>query len=303
MLCALVSAKPDVGEVTTSAAALALGSSRPVVLLDADMRGSSLRHGLLQHVRSPQGQALDGNTGLHCLPRADWAREADETLAPAVDRHLWPLDGSDSRFVLPGLTSPQQAASLGQMWPALISVLQLVDQQHGFDVVADGGQVVVDRGRLHPVLTPTMLLHQADAVLLVVRTTQASVALAQPAVQVLREELTDSGSGASALGLLVVDEGQYDPREVAEALEVPLRVHLPVEERAVTYLREGGRPPRGFAQSKMLRHARSYGDQLREEANRRRLHLQLDAARALSPQVAGVAQRLAQQRSGVSGRG
>ncbi|MGI5346600.1 hypothetical protein ACQEU8_00025 [Streptomyces sp. CA-250714] len=85
-----------------------------------------------------------------------------------MDENLWPLDGSDSRVVLPGLTSPAQAPSLAHTWPELINVMQLSDQQHGFDVLADCGRLVVDRGRLHAELNPVQVLQQADVVLLVV---------------------------------------------------------------------------------------------------------------------------------------
>ncbi|MGI5350223.1 hypothetical protein ACQEU8_18865 [Streptomyces sp. CA-250714] len=167
MLTALVSAKSD--GVTTSATAMALASSRPVLLAELDLSGGTLRHGLLRHAPSGEGRVLDGRIGLHRLPRADWARGESESLAPAVDENLWPLDGSDSRVVLPGLTSPAQAPSLAHTWPELINVMQLSDQQqHGFDVLADCGRLVVDRGRLHAELNPVQVLQQADVVLLVV---------------------------------------------------------------------------------------------------------------------------------------
>lgn len=294
MLTALVSAKSD--GVTTSATAMALASSRPVLLAELDLSGGTLRHGLLQHSGPGSGRVLDGQVGLHRLPRADWARQNEsDSLAPAVDKNLWPLDGSDSRVVLPGLTSPQQAASLGHTWPELINVFQLADQHHGFDVLADCGRLIADRGRLHPALNPVQVLHQADTVLLVVRSTEASVALAQPAIQVLRQELAEA-NGDSALGLLVVEEGAHAATEVAEALQVPLLAVLPFEPGAAAYATAGGRPPRGFAHSRLMRSARSYGDQVREGAHRRRLHIRMGAAQALSPQVASVALRVAQQR-------
>ncbi|MGI5346601.1 hypothetical protein ACQEU8_00030 [Streptomyces sp. CA-250714] len=71
---------------------------------------------------------------------------------------------------------------------------------------------------------------------------------------------------------------------------------LPFEPREADYVTAGGHPPRGFIRSKLMRAARSYGDQVREHAHRRRLHIRMGAAQAMSPQVASVAQRVAAQR-------
>ncbi|MER5696023.1 hypothetical protein ACFWD7_46880 [Streptomyces mirabilis] len=296
-LIALVSAKSD--GVTTSAGALALAGRRPVLLAELDMAGGTLRHGLLRDVpRGPHRERLDGTVGLHRLPQAHWERAgAEGDFTPQVARHLWPMDDSDWRVALPGLIDPRQAASLASTWPTLLNVLQLTDQQLGWDVLVDGGRIVLEGGRLHPVLTAAPVLREADLVLLVVRMTEASQALAYPMVQALNRELAGQGTGTRALGLLVLGDA-YRPDDVSRALEAPVLASLPWDEAAAAYLRSGGRMPRGVSRSRLLRAAREAMGPLREHADRRRLHLQMKAVQAATPEVARIVQQLAQRGTG-----
>ncbi|MCW8101677.1 hypothetical protein [Streptomyces tauricus] len=293
-LIALVSAKSD--GATTSAAALALASRRPVLLAELDMAGGTLRHGLLRDVtRGEHRERLDGSVGLHRLPQADWERvSVEQDFTPQVAQHLWPLDDSDYRTALPGLIDPRQAASLASTWPTLLNVLQLTDQQLGWDVLVDGGRMVLDGGRLHPVLSPAPVLRAADLVLLVVRMTEESQALAYPMVRALQDDLAAQGAGARALGLLVLGEG-YRPADVARGLEAPVMATLPWEEPAAVYLRTGGRMPRGVTRSQLMRSARDIMGPLREHADRRRLHLQMRSVQAANPAVERIVQQLAQR--------
>ncbi|MBQ0850257.1 hypothetical protein J8N05_18875 [Streptomyces sp. BH-SS-21] len=293
-LIVLVSAKSD--GATTSAAALALASRRPVLFAELDMAGGSLRHGLLRDVtRGEHGERLDGTIGLHRLPQADWERaSAEQDFAPHVAQHLWPLDDSDYRTALPGLTDPRQAASLTSTWPTLLNVLQLTDQQLGWDVLVDGGRIVLDGGHLHPVLTPAPVLREADLVLLVVRTTEASQALAHPMVRALQDDLAAQGTSARALGLLVLGEG-YRPGDVTRGLEAPVLAALPWDEAAAAWLRTGGRIPRGVTRSRLMRAARDAMEPLREYADRRRLHLQMRQVQAANPAVQQIVHQLGQR--------
>ncbi|MGW0825226.1 hypothetical protein [Streptomyces sp. NPDC002845] len=291
-LIALVSAKSD--GVTTAAAALALASRRPVLLAELDMAGGTLRHGLLRDVTRGE-QRLDGHIGLHRLPQADWERtSAEQDFTPQVAWQLWPMDDSDYRVALPGLIDPRQAASLTSTWPTLLNVLQLTDQQLGWDVLVDGGRMVLEGGRLHPVLTPAPVLREADLVLLVVRMTEESQALAYPMVRALQIDLAAQGAGARALGLLVLGEG-YRPDEVSRALEAPVLATLPWDETAAAYLRTGGRMPRGVTRSRLMRAARDTMVPLREHADRRRLHLQMRQVQAANPAVERIVAQLGQR--------
>ncbi|MEU9286432.1 hypothetical protein AB0D57_17350 [Streptomyces sp. NPDC048275] len=289
-----MSAKSD--GATTAAAALALASRRPVLLAELDMAGGTLRHGLLRDVaRGEHRERLDGNIGLHRLPQADWERaSADQDFTPQVAQHLWPMDDSDYRTALPGLIDPRQAASLTSTWPTLLNVLQLTDQQLGWDVLVDGGRIVLDGGHLHPVLTPAPVLREADLVLLVVRMTEESQALAYPMVRALQNDLAAQGAGARALGLLVLGEG-YRPDDVARGLEAPVLATLPWDESAAAYLRTGGRMPRGVTRSRLMRAARDTMVPLREHADRRRLHLQMRQVQAANPAVQRIVHQLGQR--------
>ncbi|MGW4984093.1 hypothetical protein [Streptomyces mirabilis] len=289
-MIALVSAKSD--GVTTSACAMALSSSRPVLFAELDMAGGSLRHRLLRDVRRGQ-EALSGNIGLHKLPQADWQRSSPEQdMTPQVSQHLWPMDDSDYRVALPGLTDPRQAASMASVWPTLVNVLQMTDQQLKWDVIVDGGRMVLDGGRLHPVLTPAPVLHQADVVLLAVRTTEEAQALAYPMVRALQAELEAHASGSRALGLLLLGD-EYQPAEVSRLLEAPVLAQLPWDEPAAAYLGRGGPMPRGVSRSRLMRAARDVMGPLRQHADRRQLHRQM-RTQAASPAVARIMQQLQQ---------
>ncbi|WP_406834852.1 hypothetical protein ACICHK_00295 [Streptomyces sp. AHU1] len=297
-LIALVSATS--GAVTTAAAALALASRRPVLLAELDMAGGSLRHGLLRDVpRGPHREPLDGRIGIHRLPQAQWEQAgADGEFTPQMAEHLWPLDDSDYRVALPGLTDPRQAASLAGIWPTLLNMLQLTDQQLRWDVVVDGGRVAWEGGRLHPVLTPAPVLREADLVLLVVRADEeAQQALAYPAVQALQQELTGHSRGIHPLGLLLVGDG-YRGAEVARALGAPVLAALPWDPAAAGYLRCGGRMPRAVGRSRLLRAARDAMGPLREHADRRRLMLQMRGAVPATAGVARVVEQLARRGGG-----
>jgi hypothetical protein len=294
-MIALVSAKSD--GVTTSACSMALQSSRPVLLAELDMAGGSLRHRLLRNVQRGEHEVLTGHVGLHKLPEAGWQLAGpDQDFTPAVSAHLWPLDDSEYRVVLPGLTDPRQAASMASIWPTLVNVLQLTDQQLKWDVLVDGGRMVLEGGRLHPVLTPAPVLHRADVVLLVVRMDEAvqdAQSLAYPMVQALRAELEANASGSRSLGLLLVGGEEYRREDVARDLEVPVLARLPWDAAAAAYVAHGGRMPRGVQRSRLMRAARDVMGPLRQHADRMQLHRQMRVP-AASPAVARIIQQLQQ---------
>ncbi|MFE9007377.1 MinD/ParA family protein [Streptomyces sp. NPDC007875] len=288
---ALVSATSD--GVTTSALALALASPRPTLLAECDLSGGSIRSGYLYDSPLHAHHPLDSSVGLHTLAQADWARaNPEETLAPAFDANLRQLDSSQRRYLLPGITDPRQAASLASTWPTLAELLQVTAQQAGYDVIVDAGRLVVENGRVHPVLAPAALLHQADLVLLVVRARRTSVVPAQPMLEVLRAELAAAGTGPDGLGLLVVTQGGHSTADVSRALQTPVMAQLSWDERTAGYLEGERARPRGLDRTPLMRDARTAARNLREWAQRRRLHLQLADAQARHPAVAGVLQRL-----------
>lgn len=275
--------------VTTAALALTMASARPSLLAECDPAGGTIRAGLLQ------GQTSAGY-GLYHLASAE--RIGPVELANAFASHLWPLDGATGqRKVLPGLTDPAQAAALGRTWPALADVLHVMAESAGHDVFVDAGRLALDAGRLHPTLTPAPLLYKADLVLIAVRGTEQSLTLARHLIRPLRTELEERGTGADALGLLLIEDGPFRSHQVAEALEAPVLASLPWDVDTAAYLTAGGKPPRGFARSPLLRYARTATEQFGALAARRRLQQQYPAPPA-HPQLAGVLDRLAQRGGG-----
>ncbi|MDX3540025.1 hypothetical protein PV721_38125 [Streptomyces sp. MB09-01] len=300
---ALVSAKSS--GVTTSALAMALSSTRPSLLAECDPAGGTLRAGFFQ-------AQITAGTGLYHLAVAE--RAGEDALARAFADHLVRLDASGNRQVLPGLTDPAQAPALERSWPALAQVMRVLSDEGGYDVIIDAGRLALESGRLHSTLTPAPLLHGADLVLLVVRATDQALALARHMTEPLRNELTDRGNGASALGVLLIENGPRRAHEVSEALRLPVMAALPWEPDTAAYLAGTGSAPRKLHKSALLGAARTALGHLQAAASRRALHQQYpptpsaptpsaptpSALAALpaqaTPQVAGVLQRLGKGR-------
>lgn len=280
---ALVSAKSC--GVTTAALALTLASKRPSLLAECDPAGGTVRAGFLQG-------DVGAGVGLYHLAAAE--RTGSDALAQAFALHLWTMDEAGHRKLLPGLTDPVQAAALSRTWPALSEVMHVLADDAGYDVFIDAGRLALESGRLHPTLTPTPLLHQADLVLLVVRGTEQSLTLARHLIDPLRTELAERGTGSDALGLLLVEDGPYRSHQVAEALQCPVLAALPFDPGTAAYFTNGGRPPRGYGRSPLLRHARTATEHLEAAASRRHIQHRYPA-RAVSPQLAGVLQRLSER--------
>lgn len=278
---ALVSAKSC--GVTTSALALTLASKRPSLLAECDPAGGTLRAGFLQ------GE-VNAGLGLYHLAAAE--RTGSEALANAFASHLWSLDEAGHRKLLPGLTDPGQAGALSRTWTALGEVLHVMAEEAGHHVFVDAGRIALESGRLHTTLTPAPLLHQADLVLLVVRGTEQSLTLARHIIEPLRTELTERGSGMDALGLLLIEEGEARAHQAADALKTPVVAALPFDPSTAGFYTNGGRPPRGYARSALLRHARTATEQLEAAASRRRIQQQYPP-REGSVQITGMLQRLA----------
>jgi hypothetical protein len=256
---ALVSGKS--AGVTCSALALTLASPKPSLLVEADPAGGTIRAGYL----SGEGSAA---TGLHRLAAAD----RQGTLAREFSQHFVSLDrdSTGQRLLLPGLTDPTQAAALSRTWEPISRLLNVMDQT-GHDVFIDAGRIVTEsETRLSTTRYPTPLLHRADAVLMVVRTTQASIAAAAPAVRVLREELGHHGTGSDALGLLLIEEGPFNSSQVQQHLQTPFFGTLAWDADSADVLTHGAykKMPRT-----LLRSARIAHHSINEVVNRRRVQL------------------------------
>ncbi|MFE2302649.1 hypothetical protein ACFXAW_31190 [Streptomyces sp. NPDC059445] len=245
--------------VTTSALALLLGwplePGRRMILAECDPDGGAVLHGLLQGT-------LGDRYGLPNLSVA--ARKGE--FGEAFWRQLIDLNGEDGprdsapdRLLLPGITDPAQAASLGSVWKALSQMFRGIEADHGHDVLLDLGR----RGAFGP---SAVLADRADAVIVVVRNTLRCLQSAQARVRQLDERVGD-------VGLLVIDEGTYPAGEVQRVLQVPVVATLPYAPKDARVLSDGDEQPRRFTRSKLMKTARTAGALLVQRAAVRRARL------------------------------
>lgn len=240
MFIALCSAKGAPG-VTTSGLALALSWPQPVVLAELDPAGGDILAGY--------GRGELSAAGLTDLEVA--ARRGG--MSRQLDAQLLRLDAECRARLLPGLADPASARHVD--WDRLAAVLASVE---------DGAvDVLADCGRLRAEHFPDPVVHRAAAVVLITGSTLRAVRAATHAITDLRE-----GDGRPGmLATLVVGPGEpYSEREIREALDVPVIGSLPRDGRAAAVLSDGAPAGRLFAQSPLLRAARTVASRLVESA-------------------------------------
>lgn len=223
-LIVLTSASGSPG-VTTSALGLALGWSRPALLVEADPTGgSSIAAGYLRGAVVPPEAMID-------LALAQQADGVLETLPQVCQA----LPGSTTKWV-PGTRSHEQARTLLSLWDPLTAALRSLE--------ATGQDVIVDAGRLGLFGSPEPLVDGADLTLLVTRTDMVSLSGARSWAETLRERFARSG-GAASLGVLLVGEGQpFRAREVARVLQIPVVTTVAWDPTAAAVLANGAEPPK-----------------------------------------------------------
>ncbi|MEW1648379.1 hypothetical protein [Streptomyces sp. NPDC091219] len=251
--------------VTTTALALLLSwplePGRKMILAECDPDGGAVLHGLLQGT-------LGDRYGLRNLSVA--ARKGE--FGDAFWRQLIALNGKDGRdskggqvesprerLLLPGLTDPAQAASLGSVWKGLASMFRGIETDYGHDVL-------IDLGRSGAFGRSGVLAEQADAVIVVVRNTLRSLQAAQARVAALEDHIGD-------VGLLVIDEGPYPAGEIQRVLQVPVVATLPYAPQDARVLSDGAEQPRRFTTSPLMKAARTSGALLVQRAAVRRARL------------------------------
>ncbi len=246
MLIALCSGKGAPG-VTTTALALALGWPQPVVVAELDAAGGAVLAGY-------------GRGELTAPGVADLALAARHGgLAEQLEAHLLRLDEAGRVRLLPGLSDPVSARRID--WARLAAALAALDQDwaagHGVDVLADCGRL----GTEH---FPAAAVDRAAVTVVVTGSTLRAVHGATHAVTTLRT-LTERGPGA--LGVVVVGPGEpYGAAEIEQALGVPVLGTVPRDPRSAAVLSDGAPAGRLFAQSGLMRAARTTALRLREVA-------------------------------------
>lgn len=245
--------------VTTSALALLLswplGPGRRMILAECDPDGGAVLHGLLQGT-------LGDRYGLRNLSVAARKNEFSD----AFWRQLIDLSGEDGkkdsprdRLLLPGITDPVQAASLGSVWKILGQMFRGIDAQTNHDVLIDLGR----RGASGP---SGILAEQADAVFVVVRNTMRGLQAAQGRVRTLEEQVGD-------VSVLMINEGPYPAGEVQRVLQVPVVATLPYAPKDARVLSDGAEQPRHFTKSPLMKAARTATTLLIQRAAMRRARL------------------------------
>lgn len=245
--------------VTTSALALLLSwpldPGRRMILAECDPDGGAVLHGLLQG-------SLGDRYGLRNLSVAARKNEFSD----AFWRQLIDLSSEDGkqesprdRLLLPGLTDPAQAASLGSVWKILAQMFRGIDAQTQHDVLIDLGR----RGGSGP---SGVLAEQADAVFVVVRNTLRCLQAAEGRVRTLEERVGD-------VGVLMIDEGPYPAGEVQRVLQVPVVATLPYAPKDARVLSDGAEQPRHFTKSSLMKAARTASSVLVQRVALRRARL------------------------------
>ncbi|WP_234444200.1 MULTISPECIES: MinD/ParA family ATP-binding protein [Streptomyces] len=276
--------------VTVSSLALALSGPRRTLLAECRPLGGSIRTGFRQ------GLEWGGEVGLAHLADADRAGD----LAGAFETHLRPLDAQGHRLILPGLTDPLQAPALARTWEPLLTLFQAMDREAGYDVVIDGGPVLLEPGGVHAAFCPVPLLQGADVVVLVARNTRTSIAQSLAVARGLREELSARGSGV--LRLLLIEEGRLASGEIAQRLRIPVLGALPWDPVAGALFTHGSDRPPKLAKLPLMEAAQHLWEALGVLERDRTMGLSAPPVPVRAPGAAGVLKRLS-EKVGVSGRG
>ncbi|MDO5682647.1 MAG: hypothetical protein Q4G46_07455, partial [Propionibacteriaceae bacterium] len=206
--------------------------------------------------------------GLTALARVHRERR---TIADEIRMHCLPLgpQQEDRRVFLPGFTHPGSAALFGPVWPDLVTALgQLRDA---------GATVIVDAGRLGEGL-PAPLVAEADAVLIVTRTSLRALAgmrLHLPHVQ----QRVDSLASGTQLGLLLVGQGEpYGAKEIARQFQTRVWATVANQARAARVWSDGVAEGRGFAHGPLVRSVRAAAVAIEQHVTRPELALQTHLA-------------------------
>ncbi|MFJ3714115.1 MULTISPECIES: hypothetical protein [unclassified Streptomyces] len=262
--------------VSTTALALLLSwplpPGRKVLLSECDPDGGAVLFGTLQGtlgdrygMRNLSVAARKGE-----LPEAFWRQLVDMT-----------SDGGKGgeprrdRLVLPGVTDPLQSASLAPAWEQFADLFRGIDVHptHGHDVLIDLGR----RGAFGP---SAVLAHKADVLVVVARSTMASLHSAKARIDALEEQVGN-------VGVLLIDEGPYESGEVERVLHVPVLARIPFRPAEAKVLSDGAPAPARFTSGRLMTAAAKATGVLQQRANLRRARLDPRAAHAGGGEVAG----------------
>lgn len=158
-LIAMFSDKGSPG-VTTSALALAAVWPRRVAVVELDPVGGDLA----LRITDAAGRPLLAATP-NLLTLAASARRDSATRSSLLWYHAQPLPGSPTASVVAGLSTPEQANGMSELWPHVVSAL----------ADAEGGDVLVDLGRIADTGPARLLGERADVLICVARAEPAAM--------------------------------------------------------------------------------------------------------------------------------
>lgn len=260
-IIALTSARGAPG-VSTTALALTLHWPRPVVLVEADMAGSSsVLTGYLQASVTHERGLVDV-AGAH--QRGQLGQQLHAFTYPL------PIDEPESsRRFIPGLTQSLQAKGMEAVWTPLASHLSSLD--------AAGTDVIVDAGRLGAAYGPVPLLMAADATVTLTRTQMPPIAALNAALPALRDTLARAGRSESALSLVTIGDGRpYTGAEIRKSLGVPLLTSIEWAPTTAAVYSDGAPPHRRHARSSLVRDIRTLAEVLHSHTRTSREQLAVD---------------------------
>jgi hypothetical protein len=250
---ALCSASGSPG-VTTTAVAMALNWSRPVLLVEADPTGGSgILAGFLRGTTEYDAGLIE--IALSPLGVAEALREVVRPLAPNVS------------FVT-GVRAHGQAGALRDLWEPLAVALAGLD--------SNGQDAIVDAGRLGLVGSPQPLLDEADLTLLLTRANLPALAAARS----WSEAVKNAATGWLRAGVLMIGEGKpYRASEVTKVLGLPVVADLPDDPDAAEVYHRGASPPRHFETGPYARAIRAAIGSVQARVARSRIAVVAEATR------------------------
>lgn len=239
--------------VTATSLGLALTSTRPALVVEADPTGGSgILAGYLRGGTTPPDSLID-------LAVANRHGELAEAL-PRMTVNI-----SEKVSLVPGTRSHTQARSLNALWEPLATVLRGLERT--------GQDVIVDAGRLGLQGSPEPLIYAADLCLLATRSDLVSLSAAKSWGESLQEGFERVG-GASSLGVLMIGEGDpYRAREVRSVLQIPVTASLAWDPDAAGVFSRGAKAPKRFDSSPLVRSLRAAHERVETSVESNRAEL------------------------------
>lgn len=224
------------------------GEPARVLLVDADPAGCGVGPGFLRGAAPEEGGliglALGGGAPL----------TGDVVLGRALA-----LDETGLRLLLPGISEFTQTAAMAPAWPDVANALASLS--------AAGADVLVDTGRLGTAGAPGPLLDGADLVVVVARSSLASVTGARSAVRQLEQSAARTGRPPRTTVVVVGSGRPYPESEIARSLGVPVTGTVAWDPVSAAVLSDGAPAGWRYPRSMLLRSARVLAARLHETAN------------------------------------